>query len=50
MKLTALNKAEALRYLGYGSHEPDERIRSLLDECEKKAAGMHIPRLYLQGV
>lgn len=36
MKLTALNKAEALRYLGYGSHEPDEKIRSLLDECEKR--------------
>lgn len=36
MVLTKLNQAEAIRYMGYGSHKPDESIQAILDECEKK--------------
>ncbi len=28
-----IDKKEALRYLGYGSHEPDESVNTLLDDC-----------------
>lgn len=36
IKLGKLNRKEALKYLGYGNNEPDEKIAKLLDECEKK--------------
>ncbi len=29
-----LNRSEALRYLGYGGHPPDEATVQLLDQCE----------------
>lgn len=35
MKLEKLNQSEALRYMGYGKNAPDEKVQSMLDECEK---------------
>ena len=35
LELSSLNKKEALRYMGYGSNEPDPTISKALDECEK---------------
>ena len=34
IKLTSLNRKEALRYLGYKKNAPDERVEELMDECE----------------
>ncbi len=36
MKLDNINQSEAIRYLGYGSQKPDEKILALLNDCEKK--------------
>lgn len=33
--LTEINKAEALRYMGYGKSKPDEATLRNIDECEK---------------
>ena len=33
--LESLDKKEALRYMGYGDTAPDEKILSMMDECEK---------------
>lgn len=35
MNLEKLNQSEALRYMGYGKNVPDEKIQSMLDDCEK---------------
>ena len=35
IKLTSLNRKEALRYLGYKKNAPDERVEELMDECEE---------------
>lgn len=35
-KIDALNKSEALRYLGYGTNKPDKTVLELLNACEKK--------------
>lgn len=35
IKLDALDRQEALRYLGMGKTEPDDNTQRLLDECEK---------------
>lgn len=34
--LTALNRAEALRYMGYDGVSPDEKISALIDRCESE--------------
>lgn len=34
-EITSINRAEALRYMGYKS-QPDERILNVVDECEKE--------------
>lgn len=34
--LESLNKAEALRYMGFGENEPDDNTARLMEECEKK--------------
>lgn len=44
IKLDSLNRQEALRYLGYGGHMPEERFLSMLDECEKEVLSYAIPR------
>lgn len=36
MKLDHVNLSEALRYLGYGSNEPDQNMKGLLSLCEKE--------------
>lgn len=36
IQLDALDRKEALRYLGYGENEADARVRQMLDECEKQ--------------
>lgn len=47
--LQSLNKQEALRYLGYGTHQPDENITRLLDDCEQEIIKTAIPKyLYKQ--
>ena len=35
IKLTSLNRKEALRYLGYKKNAPDELVEELMDECEE---------------
>ena len=35
MKLGKLDRAEALRYLGYGKNMPDEKTSAVMDECER---------------
>lgn len=35
MTLDRIDRSEALRYMGYGSNKPDEKISALIDECEK---------------
>ena len=44
VKLDRLNQKEALRYLGYGQSEPDEKIQMLLDECEQELIAAARPR------
>lgn len=34
MKLAPINKLEAIRYLRYGNHTPDDTIMAIIDECE----------------
>ncbi len=34
-EITQINRAEALRYMGY-THEPDERISAVIDQCEQE--------------
>jgi len=41
--LEKLDKSEALRYMGYGRTVPDERILSMMDECEKALLGVIKP-------
>ena len=36
IKLQSINVKEALRYLGYGNNEPDERTKELLPICSKE--------------
>lgn len=36
IKFESVNISEALRYLGYGSNEPDPKIKELLSLCEKE--------------
>ncbi len=49
MKLTQLDKNEALRYLGCRSELSDERITALLDLCEKQLLDLITPK-YLYRV
>ena len=44
IKLTSLNRKEALRYLGYKKNEPDERVEELMNECEELVLKTAIPR------
>lgn len=39
-----LNRNEALRYLGYGDNEPDEKVLELLDKCEKELVNTAEPK------
>lgn len=34
LELLELNRAEALRYMGYKDKEPDENVMNIIDECE----------------
>ena len=34
LDLLHLNRAEAMRYMGYGNKQPDENVIRLIDECE----------------
>lgn len=34
LELLQLNRAEALRYMGYKDKEPDENVMNIIDECE----------------
>lgn len=36
IKLTKLNRKDALRYMGYGNREPDRQTTALLDKCERE--------------
>ncbi len=36
IKLTQLNRTDALRYMGYGTREPDSQTSALLDKCERE--------------
>lgn len=36
LKIKKLNRAEALRYMGYKNTSPDEQILKMIDECEKE--------------
>ena len=49
MTLDAIDKNEALRYLGCKEKIDDERMISLLDECEKRLISAAAPK-YLYGV
>ena len=44
LKLDVLDRKEGLRYLGYGDNEPDEPIKSLLEQCEKEVLENAVPR------
>ena len=44
IKLTSLNRKEALRYLGYKKNAPDERVEELMDECEELVLKTAVPR------
>lgn len=44
IKLTGLNRKEALRYLGYRNNEPDEKVTALMDECEQLIMKTAVPR------
>lgn len=44
MKLSKLDQSEALRYMGYGSAKPDEKIQKILDECERELLVVIVPR------
>lgn len=35
LELLHLNRAEAMRYMGYRNNEPDEKILNIIDNCEK---------------
>jgi len=39
-----LDRAEALRYLGYGTHAPDERTDALLSDCARELEGLSTVR------
>ena len=39
IKLTQLNRKDALRYMGYGTCEPDSQTQALLDKCERELLG-----------
>lgn len=43
-KNTILNRSEALRYLGYDSHPPDETTLKLLDQCEAELLAVAQPK------
>jgi len=43
--LEQLNISEALRYLGYGSNAPDDRVRQLIDECSKEIMDTARPQM-----
>ena len=36
IKLIQLNRKDALRYMGYGTREPDSQTSALLDKCERE--------------
>lgn len=42
--LQNLNKQEALRYLGYGTHQADENVKKLLEACEKEIIETAVPK------
>ena len=39
-----LNRTEALRYMGYGSNLPDEKMTALIDRCEEELLGAVKPK------
>ncbi len=43
--LEQLNISEALRYLGYGSNAPDDRVMQLIDECSKEIMDTARPQM-----
>ena len=36
IKLSQLNRKDALRYMGYGTREPDNQTQALMDKCERE--------------
>lgn len=40
---TSLNRAEALRYMGYDGVSPDENTSALIDKCERELLGVIKP-------
>ena len=50
IKLTSLNRKEALRYLGYKKNAPDERVEELMDECEELVLKTAVPRFIYNKV
>lgn len=36
MTLDRIDQSEALRYMGYGNNRPDDKMQSILDECEQQ--------------
>lgn len=43
---TGVNRREVYRYLGYGSHGPDDRTIQLVEECLVKLESVSAPRFF----
>ncbi|MDE6149476.1 MAG: methionine synthase [Ruminococcus sp.] len=44
LELLHLNRAEAMRYMGYKNKKPDENVLSIIDECESALLKVCKPR------
>lgn len=44
IELGQLNRQEALRYMGHGGAEPNERLSALIDDCEREVLSAAQPR------
>ena len=51
IKLSQLNRKDALRYMGYGTREPDNQTQALLNKCERELLsaidGKYVYRVFL---
>lgn len=47
LELLQLNRAEAMRYMGYKDKKPDENVLNIIDECESVLLKAVKPRIYL---
>ena len=51
IKLSQLNRKDALRYMGYGTREPDNQTQALLNKCERELIsaidGKYVYRVFL---